>query len=293
MKLVRIIVILLLAWAITYGMTNRYTSNDKVTKDIPDSKFLSRIWNTLNISPKIDSNTTWNDTDTQEETTPWDGVWNQTPPAAEINDTSQGIVDTDDLHEEFVLWEVSREKAREILANSVVHWNPNATVLFIQYCDYTTSNYCREFFRDWAMFSYQETLENNLAYAYKWFPTSFDDDVVLPHKAMVCAKNSGSPQQVLWFHNSLFQQADKLDISLIWKINNELKLPPIAECLVNNFTLLALQNDMKESSRLFDITALPTNIVINLNSGKRLKIPGYYDLEDVKNWLKYIEQQDS
>lgn len=268
-------------------MVRRYEQENKAEKSTPSSPLRTTIARYFNLEEKNNQDINpqpprkaENETENQPDT-----------PSAVITDTSAANINASDLHQDFILGELSREEARDIVKNSVVHGNPNASVLFVQFCDYTTSTYCKEFFKDWAMFSYQETLKNNLAYVYKSFPSSFSEEVLLPHKAMVCVKNSGSPQQVLWFHNALYQQSENLDISVVWKINNELNLPPIAECLTNKFTLLALQNDMKENKNRYDITSLPTNIILNLNSWKRVKVPWYYSLEDMTTALLYVEQQ--
>lgn len=116
-----------------------------------------------------------------------------------------------------------------------------------------------------------------------------DDQGTLPHRAALCAQDRGSDEQFKVYEKLLYQQTTT-NISLLLKLAEDVGIADMETCLdESNYTLFLLQ-ETKRAKEYFSLTTLPTYILIDKDSGSRIKIPGLYEAGEVVEAISILRK---
>lgn len=165
-----------------------------------------------------------------------------------------------------------------------IYGNSNADYLMIEYCDYTIQR-CRQAERDGSLIAYQDILRWNLGYIRKPFALSNKRDEQIKHHALWCAQRTGNESQVNRLYALLFQLKDKNDIRKAWE---ELDIKDFASCLIQEDSSVLLTGERERARDLFDISKLPSYVLIDTRTLDWTLIPGLYDEALVVDYLKDV-----
>jgi hypothetical protein len=213
----------------------------------------------------------------------------------EVADGLRGTprVATDDLRipqldAEFSQGELDKAQLATLLQDLPTKGATDARVVIIEYCHYD-STYCKQAYDDGALLGYQAAYPAQVQYAYEPMLPSSDDATALPHLATMCARALGSTKQYFAFHSMQYENYTT-DAQALLDDANVLGIHGMQECMQGFAQRLALQKSIKASKALFDLTSLPTYILLNKQTGKYVKVPGLYEEKQVLDALAYILQ---
>lgn len=137
----------------------------------------------------------------------------------------------------------------------------SAELLVLQYCDYSAI-YCQQASKDGLLDAYLQEFPNQLQTLTKQFPKSMDDRGTLSHRAALCAYDRGTTQQYVAFEKLLFQQPNA-NINILLNLAEGLGIDDLGECLDETNATLYLLQETKQAKDLFEISVLPTYIVLS------------------------------
>lgn len=265
MRFLRWILVILLSLLIVWWLWS-LSKNQEVST----SKVFSPIWNRLTSDwTQLAQNQPLDNTiSVPNDTT----VWNTT------------IRVKQELLPELVYGSLSRQQYSTLLTNWSVLWNQDADYIMLQYCDYSMK-YCRQSQREGTLIAYQDALNTNLWYILKPFLLESNTMSQTQHHALQCAQKTWNESQINRMHALLFNLDSRDEIRKSWE---QLDIPWFQSCLINTSSLESLISQRNLARNTFEITQLPSFVMIDTRTLDWTLIPGLYEEELVTSYLKQL-----
>lgn len=267
MKLLRWVLVIVLSWLIVWGLSS-LTQDDKLSQ----SKIFSPLRSRLVSNNSIDQN--WEIP--QESDLPSDNK--------DIDWPSAVARMWEELIPELSYGSISTQSYNAIISKWSILGNKNADYLMIQYCDYSMK-YCNQSQRDGALIAYQDALDSNLWYMLKPFLLDTNPNSEIQHHALQCAQKTWNDSQINRMHAVLF---DLEEVNDIRKTGTQLKIEWFESCFLNDSSLQSLTEQRTMARDSFNISQLPSFVLIDTRSLDRTLIPGLYEEELVTAYLQQL-----
>lgn len=212
-------------------------------------------------------------------------------PTPDTNDTQPN--QDDGLHPDVTQGTLSLTAYNELVQWARVFGNTDASLVLVVFCDYAVG-YCKDLHDSGSIYDYQKILNNELALMRRPFPKSPTSDTLGSHRAYLCAEKTASEDQLVDFQKFLFADAVIGDDLLIDEAES-LGIPWFAQCFTKESTSLTteIQTSREYTKNTIGLRSLPTLLVYNTNSAHYYKIPGRYELEEIKETFETIYERES
>ncbi len=190
------------------------------------------------------------------------------------------------LSKEYTKGKLAPEDLSDLLQGWFIEGPKNAEIIIIQYCDFT-NKYCKQANKENTLNVYMEAFPDQVQALIKQYPTSMEDAETLPHRALLCVLDRWTQKQYTAFSDYLYQQSTPSMDDLL-KATKDMGIDDLASCLDESNSTLYLQQEINLAKKLFAISALPTYIFLDKDSGERVKVPGLYEDKEVLPVLSYF-----
>jgi len=193
------------------------------------------------------------------------------------------------FHADFSTGLLQVQQLNTIINPATIHGVASPEIVLLQYCDFG-SPYCIQGHEEGAIASYLEAFPDQLGYIYKPYPRNLDAETVLPHQAAVCVQQLGSKEQYLAYYDKLYTYHDTLDPDALISYADQLGIDWFEDCLRSHNALI-IQQEMKTGRELFNFDSLPADILIDTTNGRRVLVPGLYEIKEVIPAVQRLLQQ--
>lgn len=276
MKVIRIIIAVVFFWLIVFGFMKWNESNYTIEKNwsFASIEQTFRAFFSNDTSNNNDASTPGNDAWNDSVNTPWT-PWNG---------------DTRRLHEDITQWTLSDASFRGLTEDTVFVGPEQSPFALFIWCDFDSS-YCKEFYDNADMTTYQLAFQDRLQVYFKGYATKtrWLNSTYNTHHARLCGEKLWNWPQRTRLQQFLFNNP-YVSIETLVEQWDRLWIDWFAWCLLTSNSNERLETQKLQAKNLFSIRALPSFVFYNKSTQQWFLIPWYYDNIEIAESLAFIAE---